>query len=90
MRFWNKRKTNERELDRELQAHLDLEAEEQRDNGLSSEEATYAARRAFGNLSLTKENVRAAWGWNFLETVGQDLRYTFRSLRASPVFTMWR
>jgi hypothetical protein len=55
---------------------------------LSREEAQYAAKRAFGNRSLTKENVRAAWGGAFLETIAQYLRYGFRSLRASPVFAL--
>ena len=86
--FWQRRKQHEEELERELQAHLDAEAEEQCDAGLSPEAARYAAQRAFGNRTLTKENVRAAWGVTFLETLGQDLRYAFRSLRASPVFTL--
>ena len=56
---FDKRKAKEQELDRELQAHLELEAEEQREAGLSEQEARYAAKRAFGNHSLTKENARA-------------------------------
>ena len=47
--FW-RRKTRERELERELLAHLELEAQEQQEAGVSSEESRYAARRAFGNL----------------------------------------
>jgi len=57
MRFW-KRKKREQDLERELLAHLELEAQEQRETGLSSEEARYAARRALGNLSAVKESVR--------------------------------
>ncbi len=85
---FDKRNTREQELDRELRAHLELEAEEQRASGLSEEEAHYAAKRALGNQSLTKENVRAVWNWTFLETLGQDLRYAFRSLRGSPAFAL--
>jgi hypothetical protein len=40
------------DLDRELRTHLDLEVEEQQEAGMSSEEARYAAHRAFGNTTL--------------------------------------
>ena len=87
MRLW-RRKAREQEWERELRAHLDLEAEEQQEAGLSLEEASYGARRAFGNRSLITENVRAVWGSTLFEALGQDLRYAFRSLRASPVFAL--
>ena len=77
MPFWSIRKAHERDLARELQAHLDLEAEEQRAGGLSADDANFAAQRAFGNVSLTKENVRAVWGWSWIEGLIQDLRYAF-------------
>ena len=47
MRWWQSRKRYA-DLERELQSDLDLEEEEQRENGLPAEEARYAARRAFG------------------------------------------
>jgi hypothetical protein len=87
MLFW-RRKAREQELEREMRAHLEREAEEQQEAGLSVEDAHYAARRAFGNRSLIKEDVRTAWGWVFLETLAKDLRYTVRSLRGSPVFAL--
>ena len=87
MRFW-RRKAREHELERELCAHLDLEAEEQREMGLSAEDSRYAARRAFGNPSLIKEKTREVWARTLFETLGQDLRYAFRSLRSNPVFAL--
>jgi hypothetical protein len=51
MKWWSKNRRND-DLDRELRTDLELEAEEQREDGLSAKEAHYAALRAFGNLSL--------------------------------------
>jgi hypothetical protein len=47
--LWRHRKRREQDLERELRSDLELEADEQRENGLSAEDAPYAARRAFGH-----------------------------------------
>jgi putative ABC transport system permease protein len=75
------------EFDRELQSDLALEMEEQQESGLTPEEAHYAARRAFGNSTLVKEELRAVWSLGFLERVGRDVKYSFRALRKSPAFS---
>ncbi|HEX7359829.1 MAG TPA: permease prefix domain 1-containing protein, partial [Bryobacteraceae bacterium] len=85
--FWKRNKSRDNDLDQEIRSHLDLEAEEQQANGLSPEEAGYAARRALGNATLVKESTRAAWRWRLLEQLIQDLRYGGRTLRRSPGFT---
>jgi FtsX-like permease family len=56
----------DRDVDRELRTHLDLEGKEQQEARLPSVEACHAAQRALGNLTLIKENTRAIWGWTSL------------------------
>ena len=55
---------------------------------LSPEEAHYAARRAFGNATLIKEQTHEAWGWAPLERFWQDVRYAFRQVRRSSGFAV--
>lgn len=86
MNWWQIRK-RDADLDRELQSDLELEAEEQRENGLSPKEAHYAALRAFGNPGLIREQTRRAWSWNWMESLAADLRYGLRTLSRAPGFT---
>jgi putative ABC transport system permease protein len=77
-RLTSSRAQKERDLEREIQNHLDLEAEEA---------GQYGARRVFGNVLLVKEDVRAAWGWARLEQLARDVRYGLRQIRRNPAFS---
>ena len=76
------------DLDRELRAHLEFEAEEQRERGLSPEDAAFAARRALGNRTRVTEDVRALSPWATVDDFAQDLRYGARMLRKHPGFAV--
>jgi putative ABC transport system permease protein len=82
------RPDREKELDRELESHLDLEAEEQFESGLSPREARYAAQRAFGNTTLVREDLHAIWHTLWLERLTSHIKYAARSLRKNPGFTV--
>lgn len=87
MKWWQIRK-RDADLDRELQSDLELEEGEQRERGVAAEEARYAARRAFGNTTLIKEQTHEAWGWAAFERFWQDIRYALRRLRRSAGFSI--
>lgn len=82
------RRRREAELREELQFHLEEEAEERHEDGISQEQARWAARRDLGNVTLLEERIRAVWIWTFWEQMIQDLRYALRMMRKNPVFTV--
>ena len=82
------RRRRERELDEELRAHLAMAIRERIEQGEDPAEAEANARREFGNVSLVKEVTRDQWGWRWLETILQDLRYGLRQLRRNPGFSL--
>src|SRR5580698_9359235 len=81
------RSTQEHELNDELRFHIEMKTDENIAAGMTPDEARYAALRAFGNPGLKREDARTTWGWNWLEHLGQDLRYGLRAMRQSRGFT---
>jgi putative ABC transport system permease protein len=77
-----------REFDDEIEAHLRLLAERYIRQGMTEEEAAWAARRQFGNVTLLKEVSREMHGIRLIETFIQDLRYGARTLMKTPGFTL--
>ena len=77
----------ERELDEELQFHLEHKIEEGIANGLSPQEARYAALRAMDGLEQRKEEMRDMRRIHWLTDFVDDVRYAIRSLRRTPGLT---
>jgi putative ABC transport system permease protein len=90
------RERGDDDLAREVRSHLDEETEEQIDRGVPPEEAPYAARRAFGNVTRVEERTREAWRGEgiasslreFAGGVVQDARYGLKGLIKQPTFTI--
>jgi putative ABC transport system permease protein len=87
MRWWSLNKQNA-DVERELRSDLELEEEEQRQAGISGEEARYAALRALGNPTLIREQTLEVWSWSWLASLARDLRISLRALRRSPGFAV--
>jgi len=82
-----RRPAAENELDDELRFHLQRETEKYVKSGMSEAEAARRARLEFGGLDSVKDECREARGVSLVETLGQDLHYSARTLIHSPGFT---
>ena len=76
------------ELSEEIRAHLEEKVEELVEGGMARKDAEAAARREFGNVTLTEEEGRNVWRWLSMENFLADVRYGLRMLRHNAVFTL--
>src|SRR5271169_3413708 len=72
----------------ELQAHLEIETDDNLARGMTPAAARRAAHLKFGSAIGIREQVYETSGFRFLDTLTRDLRYAVRILVRSPSFTI--
>ena len=78
----------DRDLDREIRAHLQMAVEEHLRGGMSYADAHAAANRELGGVTQTKEAFREQQGFASFEGVVRDVTYACRAIRARPSFSV--
>ncbi len=77
----------DRDLDAELEFHIEARTDELIAKGLSPEDAAREARRHFGNRLLLRESSREVKLISWLESVFQDVRFGLRMLLKNRAVT---
>src|SRR5579863_3411168 len=76
------------DLEEEMRLHLELRAQEHAESGLGAETARRTAYRRFGNPTVIGEKSYMTWGWEWLESLVQDVRFALWQLWKAPGFTI--
>jgi len=83
--LFGKRKRDS-EFEDEIQTHQRLLTERYIRQGMTPDDAVWAARRQFGNLTLLQEKRRDMQIFPSLESFWRNVRYGARQLRRNPLF----
>lgn len=78
----------EREMNREIEFHLDMATRRNLERGMTPQDAARQAKLAFGGAEAFREEAREAHRARVVENLAADIRYAVRGLRRSPSFTV--
>ena len=87
VRWIARRDRAEQDLNDELQAFIDMAADDEVRDGATAAEAHRRARLQLGGLEQVKERVRGARHGAWLDVAGRDVRYGLRQVRRNPAFS---
>ena len=77
---------SQRDFEDEIRAHIELEAERLRAQGMSPADAESAARRNFGNVGVAEGRFYHAQRFASVQDAAGDLRHAWRALVRTPGF----
>ncbi len=85
-----------REIDEELQAHIDARIDYLVNRGMTQDDARAEAIRRFGDFELGRESLHTLATEHYrrrslldrIDEIGQDIRFVLRGARRSPAFTI--
>src|SRR5260221_8143141 len=80
--------TRRKRLEDEMQAHIDLETQENIEAGMAPLEARQAAMKKFGSVSPASDQSREAWGWLWPERLWEEARFALRTLGKNARLTL--
>src|SRR5262245_59500609 len=83
-----RRRSQEHELDAELQFHIDRQIDDLVEEGLSRDQARRRVQLEFGGLDLTKDECRDVRPLRWLDDLMRDVPLGFRGLARDRFFAM--
>ena len=87
VRWIARRDRAEQDLNDELQAFIDMAADDEVRDGATTAEARRRAVLRLGGLDQAKEHVRGGRHGAWLDLAGRDVRYGLRQVRRNPAFS---
>lgn len=85
--MWRWRSRPDDDFSEEIEANIALDTDRFIAEGMSAEEASRAALRAFGNVTRAQERFRESGRMIWLDDLQRDVRYAYRTLVKHPGFT---
>src|ERR1043166_5660253 len=72
----------------EIESHIAMRAEHNRQCGMSADDAENTARQQFGNALAVRETIYEMSGLSILDSIFQDLRFGWRELKGNKAWTI--